>query len=110
MHARARLISAVVGSSLDRALDVAATLELRGFASARRVSRPREPWSRHDFAFAASAVAIIALVAADRAGGLAPFSAYPLVSMSTGPVTVGVCVALMAVVLIPFLDRRGIEP
>jgi energy-coupling factor transport system permease protein len=109
-RARVTLLSAIVGSSLDRALDVAATLELRGFASARRAPRRHEPWSRHDLAFAASAATVLALAAADRAGGLAPFSAYPLVRMSTGPLVIGLCVALLAVVLIPFLDRRGIEP
>lgn len=108
--ARARLISAIVGSSLDRALDVAATLELRGFASARRAPRLRQPWSRHDLAFAASAGGVLALALADRAAGLAPFSAYPMVSMRTGPLAIGLCVALLVVVLIPFLDRRGIEP
>ncbi len=35
MRARAALLGAVVSGSLDRAMDVAATLELRGFAAAR---------------------------------------------------------------------------
>jgi energy-coupling factor transport system permease protein len=38
---RVALLGAVVGGSLDRAMDVAATLELRGFAAARH--RPRRP-------------------------------------------------------------------
>ena len=38
-RARVALLSAVVGGSLDRAMDVAATLELRGFAAARRPPR-----------------------------------------------------------------------
>ncbi len=106
---RARLISAIVGSSLDRALDVAATLELRGFASARRAPRRREPWSRHDLAFTASAFAIIALALLDRALVLAPFNAYPLVRMSAGPPALALCVALGVAALAPFADRRGIR-
>ncbi|MGH2911717.1 MAG: energy-coupling factor transporter transmembrane component T, partial [Solirubrobacteraceae bacterium] len=47
---RVTLLSAIVGSSLDRAMDVAATLELRGFAVARRVAPVKRPWSRHDLA------------------------------------------------------------
>jgi energy-coupling factor transport system permease protein len=38
-RARAALLGAVVGGSLDRAMDVAATLELRGFAAARPAPR-----------------------------------------------------------------------
>ena len=50
-----RAARAVVGGSLERAMDVAATLELRGFAvRARRGARAvRRPWSRHDLAFLA---------------------------------------------------------
>lgn len=108
-RARVRLISAIVGSSLDRALDVAATLELRGFASARRAPRRFEPWSRHDLAFAASAAAIVALALLDRVGSLSPFNAYPLVNMSTGPLVLALCTALGVVALAPFADRRGIR-
>jgi energy-coupling factor transport system permease protein len=43
-RARVALLGAVVGGSLDRAMDVAATLELRGFATARRPARRRRPW------------------------------------------------------------------
>ena len=51
---RARAARAVVGGSLDRAMDVAATLEVRGFAAAGPARRAlRRPWSRHDLAFLA---------------------------------------------------------
>jgi energy-coupling factor transport system permease protein len=111
LRARAQgiVLSAIVSGSLDRATDVAATLELRGFATARRAPRSRAPWSRHDLAFAASAIATIALAALARAGGLAPFHAYPLVSMSTGPLALGLCAAFAAILLAPFADRRGIQ-
>lgn len=109
-RARAKLVSAVVASSLDRALDVAATLELRGFAQARRPPWQRRSWSRHDVAFAASAVALIALTLGARVASLAPFQVYP--EVHGGPagaaVALGAGVALLA--LLPFVDRRGIEP
>jgi energy-coupling factor transport system permease protein len=50
----------MIGGSLDRAMDVAATLEVRGFASARRAPRVSRPWSRHDIAFLVSAAAVLA--------------------------------------------------
>ena len=46
---------ATTAGVLDRALDVAAALEVRGYGAARRPRRggaSRRPWSRHDLAFA----------------------------------------------------------
>jgi energy-coupling factor transport system permease protein len=118
------LISAVVGGSLDRAMDVAATLEVRGFAgpppprgnAVRRRRRPRggrssrRPFSRHDLAFAASAVAVLALATAGRLAGVAAFDAYPRIELTLDPGTLVLCAALLAAVLLPFCDRRGIDP
>jgi energy-coupling factor transport system permease protein len=111
---RVALLSAVVGGSLDRAMDVAATLEVRGFAAPRRAraarSRARRPLSRHDIAFAASAVAVLALAIAGQVTGVAAFSSYPRIDMPTDAGTFALCAALFAAVLLPFCDRRGIEP
>jgi energy-coupling factor transport system permease protein len=107
---RVTLISAVVASSLDRALDIAATLELRGFAHARRAPRQRRAWSRHDLAFAISTVALLALTLVARLTGIAPFRIYPEVQAGAPgtALALGGCLALAA--LLPFADRRGIEP
>lgn len=114
------LISAVVGGSLDRAMDVAATLEVRGFAApppapaCRRATRHarglRRPFSRHDLAFAASAAAVLVLATAARVAGIASFDAYPRIEMALDPGTLLLCAALLAAVLLPFCDRRGIDP
>jgi energy-coupling factor transport system permease protein len=108
-RARAALVGAVVAGSLDRAMDVAATLEVRGFAAAGRAPRQRRPWSRHDFAFLVSAVAVLALALLGRLTGVAGFTAYPLLHV---PLSIGLlvlCAALALTVLLPFADRRGIE-
>ena len=110
---RLAILGAVVGGSLDRAMDVAATLEVRGFACARlapRSSRPRRAASRHDIAFAAATVVIAALAIAGRAAGVASFTAYPTVQMPLGASTVALAAALVAATLLPFAARRGIEP
>jgi energy-coupling factor transport system permease protein len=109
-RARVLLLGAVVGGSLDRALDVAATLELRGFAAARRAPRIARPFSRHDLAFAVSAVAILGLALLGRLAGAASFNAYPAVDMPVSPETLVLTAALILAVLLPFCDRRGIEP
>lgn len=109
---RVALISAVVGGSLDRAMDVAATLEVRGYVGARRAARSvrlRRPLSRHDLAFAASALAVLALALAGRISGAAAFTAYPRIELRLDCGTIALSAALVAAVLLPFLDRRGIE-
>ncbi len=112
-RARAAIVGAVLTGSLDRAMDVAATLEVRGFAAPRRASargpRMRRPWSRHDLAFAASAVAVLALALAGRLAGWERFDAYPLLHVAFGAHLFVLCAALALATLLPFADRRGIE-
>ena len=108
---RVRLLSAIVGSSLDRSMDVAATLELRGFAAGGRGRgrAGRRPFSRHDRAFAVSAICVLVLALFGRSPGIAPFHAYPLVSMPVSGATLVLCVLLPVAILLPLVDRRGIE-
>lgn len=108
--ARVRLLSAIVGSSLDRAMDMAATLELRGFAEARRAQRRVLPWSRHDIAFSASAASLVALALGAHIAGVAAFEAYPEIHTGGAAEAFALGATLGAVILLPFLDRRGIEP
>jgi energy-coupling factor transport system permease protein len=109
VRARLALLRAVIGGSLDRAMDVAATLEVRGFATARRAPRLRRPWSRHDVAFLASASAIAALAVWGRLAGAATFDAYPAIHAPVTAATIALCLALLAATLLPFADRRGVD-
>ena len=69
------LVRAVAAGTMDRAIDVAATLETRGYGTGGRAPALRRPWSRHDLAFGASAVALFVLAVVGHR--LAPFDAYP---------------------------------
>jgi energy-coupling factor transport system permease protein len=106
---RVAVLRAVATSALDRAIDVAATLEVRGYGAAGAARPGAAPWSRHDLAFGAAAVVVLALSVGARIAGVADFDAYPLLSASVGPVEAGLAVGLAVVALAPFLDRRGIE-
>ncbi|HTB70281.1 MAG TPA: energy-coupling factor transporter transmembrane component T [Solirubrobacteraceae bacterium] len=107
---RVALLSAVVGGSLDRAMDVAATLELRGYATARRTARgAHRPLSRHDLAFAASALATLAIALVGGLSHVAAFTAYPRIELRLDAGALVLSAALAAAVLLPFCDRRGIE-
>ena len=107
---RVALIRATTSGVLDRALDVAAALEVRGYGAARRPPRARAPYSRHDIAFGASAIAILALSIAARVWDLAPFRAYPSLYSPLPARELVLVLALLACALAPFADRRGIEP
>ena len=113
---RTAILNALTTGSLDRALDVAAALEVRGYGSVRRAARAHRPLSRHDVAFAAAAVGLVALALAARLGGLpvlsdertAGLAGYLPLAFRLGTLEVALAVAVPVLALLPFLDRRGI--
>jgi energy-coupling factor transport system permease protein len=93
---------------LDRALDVAAALEVRGYGAARRPPAYRESYSRHDAAFLASAVAVVTLSVVGRVDPATTFAAYPSLRLAAGPGALLLAGALVVAALLPFADRRGL--
>ena len=106
---RVAVLHAVTAGALDRATDVAATLEVRGFATGLRPARRRRPLSRHDLGFAASAAALALLGVLAAVEGWAPFAAYPRIELSLGASALLPAAALALCALVPFADRRGVE-
>jgi energy-coupling factor transport system permease protein len=106
---RLAVVRATAANALDRAIDVAATLELRGYGGARRAPRASRPWSRHDLAFTAVALALVVLAVAGELTGITHFATYPRFEVASGPGLVAIAVAIVACALAPFADRRGIE-
>lgn len=102
---RLAVLRAVAAGALDRATDVAATLEVRGYGRPGRPQRARRPWSRHDLAFLASAAGLVAVVLAARPA----FDAYPRLELATDPGALLACAALAGLVLLPFAARRGVD-
>jgi hypothetical protein len=60
-------------------------------------------------AFAGAAVALLGLAVAVRAGGLAPFQAYPVLHAPVGGEGAAASAALVVAALAPFANRKGIE-
>jgi energy-coupling factor transport system permease protein len=103
---------AVIVNALERALDVAATLELRGFGGASTNpdrGKIRDPWSRHDYFFAICVVALVALIAVGLISNAISFTAYPTLSLSTGLFSLVFALAIIAISLAPFVQQRGIS-
>jgi hypothetical protein len=93
---------------LDRALDVATALEVRGYATAGPIAPRRPARSRHHLAFLAAAVAVLGLAVGARAGGLMDFQAYPSLRVPVPPAQVILAASILACGLMPFAQRRGI--
>ena len=106
---RVALLRATTSGVLDRAFDVAAALEIRGYGAARRPPHTRSSYSRHDVAFFASAVGVMALAVAAHVADLAPLRAYPTLHAPVPVSELCLAAALVACALAPFADRRGIE-
>ena len=98
------VMRAITTNALDRSLDIAATLEVRGYGSARRPPRRRRPFSRHDAALLASSAAVLALTFAIPVH----FSYYPQIHGAAGTRAALLAGALALAALAPFAQRRGI--
>ena len=99
---RAAMLRRLVAGSLDRAIDVAATLELRGYArgAPRRAESP--PTGRRSWRFGAAGVAMAALAVGAKAAGVGEFDPYPVVTFDADAPTVALALALPALAALPF--------
>lgn len=104
---RAALARRLVAGSLDRAVDVAATLELRGYAHGAPRSARGGPRTRHGARFAAAGLTIVAAAIAARVAGIGSFDPYPSLSIATGAPTVAFAAALPVIAALPFATARG---
>ncbi len=102
---RAAMARRLVEGSLDRAVDVAATLELRGHSLSVR-PRVRRERSRDEGPLYAAALAVASSAVAARAAGAGAFETYPRIAMGTGAITLALCAALVALAAVPFAWRR----
>jgi len=103
--ARLAVARAALSGALDRAVDVAAALEVRGYSVGGRPERLRRPWSRQDIRVAGGGglVAVAALAAA--VAGVGSVEAYPRVEIAFGAAEAVLCALLLAGAALPFAGR-----
>jgi energy-coupling factor transport system permease protein len=107
-NARVAVARAVATGAMDRALDVAATLEVRGYAVAGRPPRRRTARSRHDLALLAAAAGLVAItIVALAAGPL--YDPYDRLRLPATGGSLLLAAAVLIVSLAPMGDRRGID-
>jgi energy-coupling factor transport system permease protein len=102
---RAALARRLVEGSLDRAVDVAATLELRGHSLGIR-PRGRRGASRDDAPLIATGAAILAAAVTARLAGVGGFETYPRIELAAGAITLALCATLIGLASVPFAVRR----
>jgi energy-coupling factor transport system permease protein len=103
---RAAILTRALGAgALERSVELAAALEVRGYGALGRFPANRAPWSRHDLSFAFTAVVLVVLCVSADIAGLASFQPYPLLHVDAGPADIAFGVALPLLALAPF--RRG---
>lgn len=98
---------AALSGALDRAVDVAAALEVRGYSLGGRTARPPQAWSRHDWRVGAAATLITLAAVAGAIAGLATVEAYPSLQIETGPPELALSAGVMLLALAPFAGRAA---
>lgn len=94
----------LLAGSLDRSVDVAATLELRGYGLSARPQGGSQR-SRFDRRFWVGAVLLAAGGTVGRLTGAGGFDAYPSIEIATDPLTLVVALAAAAAGLVPVRIR-----
>jgi energy-coupling factor transport system permease protein len=98
---------AALSGALDRAVDVAAALEVRGYSVAAKPQRVRRPWSRHDVRVAAAASLIAATAVGVAVVGGGTVEQYPRLAAGFGAVETALCAAILLGCAMPFLGRSA---
>jgi energy-coupling factor transport system permease protein len=99
---RAALTRRLLAGTLDRAVDVAATLELRGYDLDAPPARARRTRSRFDRRFYAVAVLLLAAAIAGNLLGADDFGTYPTIHLAIGPPALALSALLLLSGLAPW--------
>jgi energy-coupling factor transport system permease protein len=100
---RGAIARRLIAGSLDRSVDIAATLELRGYGLGIRSKLPRHRREHGEAGLLAAGLLELAVLGAAAATGLGSFDAYPEVTMGAGAGTLLLAWSLPAIALAPFL-------
>ena len=103
---RATIARRLIAGSLDRSVDIAATLELRGYGLGTRQRMPRHRREPGEAALAASGLVSLLLLVTGLSAGVAGFEAYPRVEVDIDAATLGLAAAVGLLPLVPFALER----
>ena len=98
---------AALSGALDRAVDVAAALEVRGYSSACRPRKARRSWSRHDLRVAGAAALVAGAAPAMLVAGAGSVEQYPRFDVALGAPEAALCALILLGAALPFLGRSA---
>jgi energy-coupling factor transport system permease protein len=98
---------AAVSGALERAVDVAAALEVRGYSTSRRPARARRTRSRHDRRVTAAAVLVAGGAVAFRIAGAGAVTEYPRLDIPVGAGELALAAVLLIGAALPFAGRSA---
>ena len=104
---RLAVARAALAGALDRAVEVAAALEVRGYSAAVRPQPLHRPWSRHDLRVAAAAGLLALGSVAFSVLGAASFESYPRLELGIGPMEIALCFLVLGAAALPFAGRSA---
>lgn len=104
---RLAVARAALSGSLERAVDVAAALEVRGYSAGRRAARVRRSPSRHDVRVLAAAAAVACAAVAGKLAGAGSVEAYPRLEVGLGPAELTLSALLLLAAALPFAGRSA---
>jgi energy-coupling factor transport system permease protein len=104
---RLAVVRAALAGVLDRAVEVAAALEVRGYSAGGRPRRGRRAWSRHDVRVAVAASAVVGAAGAFKLAGAGAVEVYPRIEVAFGAPEALLCAVVLVAVALPFAGRRA---
>jgi energy-coupling factor transport system permease protein len=104
---RLEVTRAALTGALERSVEVAAALEVRGYAAARPPRRAPRRWSRHDWRVLAGAALVVASAIAARTAGAAWIVHDPTFRIALGAPEVALMAAIVGAGLLPFVGPRA---
>jgi energy-coupling factor transport system permease protein len=104
---RLTVARAALAGALDRAVDVAAALEVRGYALGGRTMHRRRAWSRHDARVGVAAAVLAVAASAGGVSGVGHVEPYPSLQVTTGIEEVVFAALVLLVPLSPFAGRSA---
>ena len=108
-HPPGRLVvaRAALAGALDRAVDVAAALEVRGYSLGGRTAGREHAWSRHDWRVAGAATVIALVSLAGALLGVGSVEPYPSLEVETGGIEWALSAVILLAALSPFAGRSA---
>jgi energy-coupling factor transport system permease protein len=104
---RLEVTRAALTGALERSVEVAAALEVRGYSKARPGRAARRPWSRHDWRVLAGFTLVVGATVAAGASGVAWVVHDPVFSIGFGAGELLLIAAILAAGVLPFAGARA---